>query len=83
MSFPSCFKSLFEIEAKWQAIVLETIFITMQIKVIFTTKVVHLASFWKREFLELGNALLNSRSIGLEHKHGHLDVMWKGSIGKR
>ena len=31
--------------------------IMMQIKLIFTTKVSHLASFWKWEFLELGNDL--------------------------
>ena len=29
----------------------------MQIKLIFTTKVSHLASFWKWDFLELGNVL--------------------------
>ena len=33
------------------------IFILMQIKLILTAKVFHLASFWKWEFLELGNAL--------------------------
>ena len=32
--------------------------IMMQIKLFFTTKVSHLASFWKRDFLELGNGLL-------------------------
>ena len=32
----------------------------MQIKLIFTTKVSHLASFWKWDVLELGNGLLNS-----------------------
>ena len=32
--------------------------IMMQIKLIFTTKVSHLASFWKWDFLELGNGLL-------------------------
>ena len=31
----------------------------MQIKLIFTTKVSHLASFWKWDFLELGNGLLH------------------------
>ena len=31
----------------------------MQIKLIFTTKVSHLASFWKRNFLELGNGLFH------------------------
>ena len=29
----------------------------MQIKLIFTTKISHLASFWKWDFLELGNGL--------------------------
>ena len=32
--------------------------IMMQIKLIFTTKVSHLTSFWKWDFLELGNGLL-------------------------
>ena len=32
----------------------------MQIKLIFTTKVSHLASFWKWDFLELGNGLLDN-----------------------
>jgi len=32
-------------------------FILMQIKLIFTRKVVHLASFWKWGFLELGSGL--------------------------
>ena len=30
----------------------------MQIKLIFTKNVLHLASFWKWEFLDLGNGLL-------------------------
>jgi len=34
------------------------VLIMMQIKLIFTTKVSHLASFWKWDFLELGNGLL-------------------------
>ena len=33
-------------------------FILMQIKLIFTTNVLHVASCWKWEFLELGNGLL-------------------------
>ena len=36
--------------------------IIMQIKIIFTTKVSHLASFWKWDFLELGNGLFNNVS---------------------
>ena len=35
-------------------------FILMQIKLIFTRKVVHLASFWKSGFLELGSGLLEA-----------------------
>ena len=35
--------------------------IMMQIKLIFTTKVSHLALFWEWEFLELGNSLLELR----------------------
>ena len=34
------------------------VLIMMQIKLIFTTKVSHLASFWKWDFFELGNGLL-------------------------
>ena len=37
---------------------MEIILILMQIKLIFTRKVAHLASFWKWGFLELGNGLL-------------------------
>ena len=40
----------------------------MQIKLIFTTKVSHLASFWKCDFLELGNGLLAGRITGGEIK---------------
>ena len=35
----------------------KSFFILMQIKLIFTRKVVHLASFWKWRFLELGSGL--------------------------
>ena len=40
--------------------------IMMQIKLIFTTKVSHLASFWKWDFLELGNGLLNTLLNNIE-----------------
>ena len=36
----------------------------MQIKLFFTTKVSHLASFWKRDFLELGNGLFRLKGAG-------------------
>ena len=39
------------------------VLIMMQIKLISTTKVSHLASFWKWNFLELGNGLLTFRFI--------------------
>ena len=39
----------------------------MQIKLIFTTKVSHLASFWKWDFLELGNGL-SRRDRGPQRK---------------
>ena len=39
-------------------------FILLQIKLIFTTKVSHSSSFWKWEFLELGNGLLDLTNIG-------------------
>ena len=49
-----CFKN----EGRCSAFDMEIIFITVQIKLIFTKKVVHLASFWKWEFLELRSGLL-------------------------
>ena len=41
----------------------KSIFMLMQIKLIFTRKIVHLASFWKWGFLELGSSLFSSLSI--------------------
>ena len=43
-----------------QPLMWKSFFILMQIKLIFTRKVVHLASFWKWGFLELGSDLLQS-----------------------
>ena len=37
--------------------------ILIYIKLIFTTKVLHLVSFWKREFLELGSGLLEQKEF--------------------
>ena len=66
-----------------QPLIWKWIFILMQIKLIFTTKVEHLVSFWKRGFSELGSGLLlgikesfnmwkefNSHIIFFVHKHG-------------
>ena len=54
-SFPGlCFKT----RVSAQPLIWKSFFILMQIKLIFTRKVVHLASFWKWGFLELGSGLL-------------------------
>ena len=57
--FPICRKPLFQREAKCGVIDRKPIFILMQTKLIFTGKVLYLASFWKCEFLELGNRLFS------------------------
>ena len=57
--FPSSKKSHFQSEAKCEAIDMKMIFNYDAKKLIFTTKVSHLASFWKWDFLELGNGLLH------------------------
>ena len=46
------------IKTSVQPLILKWFFIHMQVKLIFTRKVVHLASFWKWGFLELGSGLL-------------------------
>ena len=42
-----------------QPLIWKWFFFLMQIKLISTRKVMHLASFWKWEFLELGSGLFN------------------------
>ena len=41
-----------------QPLIWKSFFILMQIKLIFTRKIVHLTSFWKWRFLELGSGLM-------------------------
>ena len=53
--FPSSTGPLYQNEVKC----IRRFFILMQKNLIFTRKVVHLASFWKWGFLELGSGLLN------------------------
>ena len=55
--FPSSPGPLFQNEVGAQPLIWKPFFILMQIKLIFTRKVVHLASFWKGGFLELGSGL--------------------------
>ena len=57
MSFPSSPGPLYQNEVKCSAFDMEMFFNLMQVKLIFTRKVVHLASFWKWGFLELGSGL--------------------------
>ena len=59
-SFPSSPGPLYQNEVKCSAFDMEMLFILMQINLIFTRKVVHLASFWKWGFLELGSGLFTS-----------------------
>ena len=51
-----CFKA--RLSAK--PLIRKWVFILMQIKLIYTKKVLHLASFWKWEFWKLGNGLLTT-----------------------
>ena len=61
--FLSCLKPLFQSEVKWEAIDVKMIFTLKQISLIFTRKVLHWASFWKWEFLKLGNSLCSVGSL--------------------
>ena len=56
-----CFKT----RLSAQPLIWKSFFILMQIKLIFTRKVEHLASFWKWGFLELGSGLLRFLGIWL------------------
>ena len=42
-------------------------FVLMQIELIFTTKVLHLASFWKWEFVELGCRMSHEHKLKEQH----------------
>ena len=55
--FPGCPKALFPSEVKCEGIDMKIIFSLVQIALIFTRKVLHWASFWKWEFVKLGNGL--------------------------
>ena len=51
-----------------QPLIWKWFFILMQIKLIFTRKIVDLASYWKSGFLELGSGLLKERNIDGQSK---------------
>ena len=66
-----------------QPLIWKWFFILMQMKLVFTRTVVHLVSFWKWGFLELGSGLLNSNlSIGQgEKKYSRRNVKYVGRVG--
>ena len=55
--FPRCFKPPFQSEAKCKVIDMKIIFYSNTNKTTSTREVFHMASFWKWEFLELGNGI--------------------------
>ena len=65
--FPSSPGPLFQNEGRCSAFDMEIIFIIMQIKLIFTRTVEHLASFWKWGVLELGSALFSRQNSWKEY----------------
>ena len=66
-----------------QPLIWKWFFILMQIKLVLTRTVVHLVSFWKWGFLELGSGLSNSNlSIGEEEKkYSRGNVKYVGWVG--
>ena len=56
--FPSSKNLAFKARLSAKPLIWKWFLIMTQIKLIFTKKVSHLASFWKWDFLELGNGLL-------------------------
>ena len=56
-SFPSYPSLCFKARVSAKPLIWKLFYIFMQTKLIFTKKVLHFASFWKWEFLELGNSL--------------------------
>ena len=60
-----------------KALIWKWFLIMMQIKVIFTAKVFHLASFWKWDFLELGNGLFISTFPEIVPNVSPLPVRWR------
>ena len=64
--FPSSPGRLNQTRLSTQSLIWKWFFIFMQIKLIFTRKAVHLASFWKCGFLDLGSGLLPLKICELE-----------------
>ena len=66
--FPSSPGRSFKTRVGAQPLIWKSFFILMQIKLIFTRKVAHLASFWKWGFLELGSGLLKWKSYSFGYR---------------
>ena len=73
--FPSSPGLCFKMRVGAQPLIWKSFFILMQIKLIFTRKVVHLALFWKWGFLELGSSLF----IALEKCEKKMPYAWNYS----
>ena len=65
--FPSSPGLCFKTRVGAQPLIWKSFFILMQIKLIFTRKFVHLASFWKWGFLELGSGLFTNFTLPIIH----------------
>ena len=87
--FPSCAKPLCQIEAECEATDIKTTFHSHSQKTHFTWKVLHLGSFLKWEFLELGNGLFNKSSsiintVQIRHRgwpiHGYFAKVWNATF---
>lgn len=73
--FPSCPKLCFKAGQSAKPLIWKRFFILMRMKLIFTTKVLHVTSFWKWEFLDLGNGLYRSKLNLLGNRLSQL-VCW-------
>ena len=76
---------LYQNKVNCSAFDIEMIFILMQVKLIYTRKVVHLASFWKWGFLELVGGLFPfldpRRKLGrVNFRKDFWDCYWEQEI---
>ena len=79
-SFPSSPGLCFKTRVGAQPLIWKSFFILMQIKLIFTRKVVHLATFWKWGFLELRSGVLTKGGWLTGTQIGCLQTKWRISF---
>ena len=87
--FPSCPRPLYKSRLSARPLISKPLFILMHTKLIFTWKVLHLGSFLKWEFLELGNGLFNKSSwiintVQIRHRgwliHSSFSKVWNATF---